>query len=275
MQPVTCDLLMHIIICIKQTPLTDKVDFDSDGNLIRDNIESAINPFDEYALEEALKIKDANPDTVISALTMGPPNAKDVLRYAVSKGCDKGYLLSDILLKGSDTLATSYALAKAIEKINSIEQSALIICGMGSNDSDTGHIASQIAAQLNLPNISLSSKIISLEENSILLEKKELENIEKFEIQLPAIVSFDKNINCPRLVSIKGRLKSRSFKPIVWTIKDINCDPEKIGSDNSPTFVSESFTPPKKSRTFSVIDGVTIGEKAENTAKILKELKFI
>ncbi len=266
---------MHIIICIKQTPLTDSVEFDSNGNLKRDNIESGINPFDEYALEEALKIKDNNPQTIISALTMGPPNADEILRYAVSKGCDHGYLLSDILLKGSDTLATSYALAKTIKKINSIENSSLIVCGMGSNDSDTGHIASQLAVHLNFPNISLSSRILSLNETSIILEKKVFENIEKIEMDLPAVVSFEKNINCPRLVSIKGRLKSRSFKPVVWTIKDINCDPKKIGADGSPTFVSESFTPPKKSRTSSIIEGDNINEKAENAAKILKELKFI
>jgi electron transfer flavoprotein beta subunit len=139
---------MHIIICIKQTPLTDKVEFDSSGNLIRDNIESGINPFDEYALEEALKVKDNNPQPIISALTMGPPDAQEVLRFAASKGCDNGYLLSDILLKGSDTLATSYALNKAIEKINSTKKSNLIICGRGSNDSDTGHIASQLAVPL-------------------------------------------------------------------------------------------------------------------------------
>jgi electron transfer flavoprotein alpha/beta subunit len=266
---------MHIIICIKQTPLTDKVQFDFNGNIIRDNIESGINPFDEYALEEALKIKDTNPQTKISVLTMGPPNAEEVLKYAISKGCDKGYLLSDILLKGSDTWSTSYALAKAIEKINSIEKSFLIVCGMGSNDSDTGHIASQIAVHLNLPNISLSSGILSLNEKTILLEKKEFQNIQKLEMELPAVVSFEKNINCPRLVSIKGRLKSRSFKPIIWTTKDINCEPKKIGTDNSPTFVSESFTPPKKSRTFSVIDGATIRDKTDSTVKILKELNFL
>ncbi len=266
---------MHIIICIKQTPLTDKVQFDSDGNLIRDNIESGINPFDEYALEEALKIKDANPQTKISVLTMGPPNADEVLRYAISKGCDKGYLLSDILLKGSDTWSTSYALAKAIEKINSIEKSFFIVCGMGSNDSDTGHIASQIAVHLNLPNISLSSGILSLSEKTILLEKKEFQNIKTLEMELPAVVSFEKNINCPRLVNIKGRLKSRSFKPVVWIIKDINCEQEKIGANGSPTVVSESFTPPKKSRAFSIINGETIGEKTDTTVKILKELNFL
>ncbi|MEA3307170.1 MAG: electron transfer flavoprotein subunit beta/FixA family protein [Elusimicrobiota bacterium] len=266
---------MHIIVCIKQTPLTDKVDFDSSGNLIRDNIESGINPFDEYALEEALKIKDSNQDTTISALTMGPPSAAEVLRYAASKGCDNGYLISDINLKGSDTLATSYVLAKAIEKINSIEKSALIVCGMGSNDSDTGHVASQIAVHLNFPNISLASKILQLNENSITLEKSEFQNIDKLEMQLPAVASFEKNINSPRLVSIKGRLKSRSFKPIIWNIKDLNCDPKKIGADGSPTFVGESFTPPKKSRTSSIIEGVNIEEKCDNTAKVLKELKFI
>ncbi|MCG2725636.1 MAG: electron transfer flavoprotein subunit beta/FixA family protein [Elusimicrobia bacterium] len=266
---------MNIIVCIKQTPLTDKVEFDSNGNLERDNIESGINPFDEYALEEALKIKDNNPETVISALTMGPPNAGEILRYAISKGCNDGYLLSDILLKGSDTLATSYALAKAIEKINSITKSSLIICGMGSNDSDTGHIASQLAVHLNFPNISLSSKVLSLNENSIILEKKGGQNIEKLEMELPAVISFEKNINCPRLASIKGRLKSGAFKPVIWTIYDIDCEQKKIGIEGSPTFVSECFSPAKKSKTSSIIAGANIEEKAENTAKILKELNFI
>ena len=143
---------MHIVACVKQTPKSDNVKIDpATGCLIRSGAASAMNPFDEYALEEAVTLKE-QVGGVVSVITMGPPQAEAVLRDSVARGADYVYQLGDMAFAGSDTWSTSYALSKGLEKINSIRPVDLIICGKQTNDSDTGHIGPQISAWLQMPN---------------------------------------------------------------------------------------------------------------------------
>ena len=142
--------MKNIIVCIKQTPKSDNIKIDpATGCLIRTGAESAINPFDEFALEEGIRIKERltaqGKTAVVNVITMGPPQAEAVLRTSVAKGADKVFHLSDIAFAGSDTWATSYALSKGIQKIGN---PYIIICGKQTNDSDTGHIGAQISAWL-------------------------------------------------------------------------------------------------------------------------------
>lgn len=265
---------MNILVCLKQIPSGDDIKIGRDGNLIRENAEAQLNPNDEFALEEALKLKDDNPSVSVSVLTMGPPDAEEILKYARSKGADKGYLLTDISFKASDTLATSYALACAARKINLAEKTDIILCSANSMDSDTAHVPAQLSAHLNIPGIFSAGPIISADENSLIIVRKLWGNSEKIKVSLPAVLSIEKNVNKPRLVSIKGKLRAKKFIPTTWSAKDIDCQKGKTGAQGSPTEVITFFTPETENKSSNLIEG-TCGEKAEKLLKILKEKNFI
>src|SRR5579862_4018769 len=148
------NLFMHIIVCIKQTPATANVQIDpKTGTLKREGMAAAINPFDEYAIEEAVRIKERLPGSTVSVVTMGPPQAEDALRDAIARGCDDAYHVTDRAFAGADTWATSYTLQMAIRKIAETKKPFdLVICGKQTNDGDTGHVGPGIASWLNIPN---------------------------------------------------------------------------------------------------------------------------
>ncbi|MBI1979945.1 MAG: electron transfer flavoprotein subunit beta/FixA family protein, partial [Elusimicrobia bacterium] len=161
---------MHILACIKQTPATSNVQIDpKTGTLKREGMAAAINPFDEYAIEEAVRIKEKVPNTVVSVLTMGPPQAEESLRDAISRGCDQAFHLCDRAFAGADTYATSYALQMGIRKIETVTQKKvdLILCGKQTNDGDTGHVGPGIAAWLDIPNAAYVKKVEEINETMI------------------------------------------------------------------------------------------------------------
>lgn len=264
--------MKNIIVCVKQTPKSDNIKIDTKtGCLIRTSADSDINPFDEYALEEGIRIKERlaqqGKQATLNVITMGPPQAEAVLRTAVAKGADKLFHLSDIAFAGSDTWATSYALSKGIEKIGN---PYLIICGKQTNDSDTGHIGSQISAWLKLPNSSFVRKINELGDKNITIERLVEDGTDTIKLSTPAVLSIVKEINTPRIASIRGRMLAKKAEITTWTADDIKADKTKIGMKNSPTKVVKSFTPKRESNSI-VIDGLNAKDKAINLAKILKE----
>jgi electron transfer flavoprotein alpha/beta subunit len=267
---------MHIVVCVKQTPAgTDiKVD-EKTGCLIRDGVESEINPFDEYAVEEAVKIKEKFPGSTVSALTMGPPQADQVLREAIARGCDNGFHLCDKAFAGSDTWATSYSLSKGIEKISAEKGKVdIVICGKQTTDSDTGHIGPQIAQWLGWPNVAFVRKVEELTEKNIRVERMMEEGYDVLEMPLPCVISVLKEINTPRISSLKGRLASKKAKMTVWTHNDIGCDESKLGVNGSPTSVVRSFVPKRETKSV-VIEGETAKDKAKKLVSLLKEQKLI
>lgn len=257
---------MNIIVCIKQVPETTEVRINPETNtLIREGVKSIINPFDMYAIEEAVRLKEkfGGKATVI---TMGPPQADAALREAISMGIDEGILVCDRAFAGSDTWATSYTLAGAIKKVGAFD---LIICGKQASDGDTAQVGPGISTHLNIPQVTYVKKIEEATDRSMRLERLMEEGYEVIEAPLPLLITVVKEINEPRLPSLKGMMKAKSAKITIWGQKDLELDPQSIGLCGSPTQVVKIFTPPQ--RTGGQILQGEAPEIAEKLVELLKD----
>jgi len=238
---------VKIVVCIKQVPDTEaEVKWDlQKGTLKREDMDSVTNPFDEFALEEALLTKEKY-DAEIVALTMGPEKATDVLRNALALGVDEVHHVSDPALQGSDTLGTSYALAKAIEKIGDVD---VVICGKQATDGNTGIVSSEIAARMGFSQLSFVGKIVEIDAagKRIKVERGIEGGIEVVEAKLPAVVSVLKGINEPRLPNLMGIRKAAKVQIPVWDAGEIGAAKEKIGAEGAAVKVVELTTPPPRS----------------------------
>ncbi|MBN2029715.1 electron transfer flavoprotein subunit beta/FixA family protein [bacterium] len=236
---------MNIIVCIKQVPETTEVKIDPKTNtLIREGVDSMTNPFDLWAIEEGVQIKEKLGGKV-TALSMGPPQAEQVLRDAIAVNVDEGILLSDPAFAGADTLATSYTLAQAIRKIGAFD---LILCGKQATDGDTAQVGPGIAVHLDIPQIVFVKKIREITKDRIVAERMVEEGIEVVESSLPCLVTVVKDINQPRMPSLRGKMMAKKAVVPVWGVKNIEVDPEKLGLQGSPTWVDKVFSPPSRSK---------------------------
>ena len=209
---------------------------------MRDGVASIINPFDMYAIEEGLRLKAKTGGTV-TVLSMGPPQAEAALREAISMGADEGILVSDRAFAGSDTWATSYTLAMAARKIGTFD---LIICGKQASDGDTAQVGPGIAVHLDLPQITYVRKIESIDEKSIVAERLMENGYEVIQSPLPCVLTVVKEINEPRLPSLKGKMAAKKAVIQVWKAADLECNPKCLGLEGSPTKVVKIFTPPPR-----------------------------
>jgi len=258
---------MNIIVCIKQVPETTQVQIDPKTNtLIREGVTSIINPFDMYAIEEGIRLKEkfGGKTTVI---TMGPPQAECALREAMSLGCDEGILLSDRAFAGSDTLATSYTLAMAIKKIKEFD---MIICGKQASDGDTAQVGPGISAHLDLPQLTYVRKIEEIKDGQIVAERMTEEGFEIIKMPLPCLITVVKEINEPRLPSLKGMMRSKNAKINTWKAIDLEMEEDRIGLKGSPTQVIKIFTPPARPKG-QIFDG-SPDEAVEKLLDVLKDL---
>jgi electron transfer flavoprotein beta subunit len=256
---------MNIIICIKQVPETTEVKINpQDNTLIREGVKSIINPFDMYAIEEGVRLKEKLGGKV-TVITMGPPQAESALREAISMGCDDGILVCDRAFAGSDTWATSYTLSEAIKKNGSFD---LVICGKQASDGDTAQVGPGISAHLDIPQVTYVKKIEEVKEKAMRVERMMEEGYEVIETPLPALLTVVKEINEPRLPSLKGMMRAKSAKIIIWTQKELNLDPQGIGLCGSPTQVVKIFTPPQR-QGGQILSGEAV-EIAEELADLLK-----
>lgn len=231
---------MKIVVCIKQVPDSTDVRIDPKTNtLMREGVASIVNPFDMYAIEAALRIRDQVGGTVI-ALTMGPPQAESALREAISMGVNEGILLSDRAFAGSDTFATSYTLATAIRKLDDVD---LILFGKQASDGDTAQVGPGVATHLDLPQITYLRKIEAIDAQHIVGERLLEGGYEVIRAPLPCVLTVVKEIGEPRLPSLKGKMAARKAEITKWTAADIDADPDRLGLDGSPTKVVEIFTP--------------------------------
>lgn len=189
---------MDILVCIKQVPASNKVEVDPvTGVLLRNGADSKMNPYDLYALETALKIREEVGGT-ISVISMGPPQAMTVIREAFAMGVDRGALLSDRRFGGADVLATSYTIAQGIKKMGDFD---LILCGKQTTDGDTAQVGSEVSEWLNIPSVSNVKKISKVESDAITIEMDLPEELEIAKVQYPCLLSVDKDIFQPRLPS--------------------------------------------------------------------------
>jgi len=234
---------MNIIVCIKQVPETTEVKINPETNtLIREGVKSIINPFDMYAIEEGLRFKE-KLGAKVTVISMGPPQAEAALREAISMGVDEGVLICDRAFAGSDTWATSYTLCAAIKKIGAFD---LILCGKQASDGDTAQVGPGVSTHLDIPQVTYVKKIEEVKDKTMRVERMMEEGYEIIETPLPALLTVVKEINEPRLPSLKGMIRAKSAKITIWSQKELNLDPQQIGLCGSPTQVIKIFTPPAR-----------------------------
>lgn len=256
---------MRIIVCLKQVPETASVRIDPKTyTLIRQGIKSIINPFDMNAIETALQLKEHQSGQVI-AISMGPPQAEESLRQAISLGVDEAILLSDKAFAGADTLATSYTLALAIKKVGDFD---MIICGKQAIDGDTAQVGPELAEMLDLPQICWVRKIVEIKDKTIVVERTVENGYEVVESQLPVLLTVVKEINEPRLPSLRGKLAAKNKRIPIWNAQEIGVSTEQVGLSGSATQVIRIFTPPpRKDRR------ILQGEVKEIVKELVSELK--
>jgi len=224
----------------KTSPDTTEIKIDPTTNtLVREGVESILNPFDAYAIEEAVRLKEQHGGS-ITAICMGPPQAEATLREAVSLGVDDIILLSDRKFAGADTWATSYTLAAAIRKLDGAD---LVLTGQQAIDGDTAQVGPGIAAHLNIPQTCFVRKIEEVTPCNITLQRLMEDGSDRIRIKLPAVISVVKEINTPRLPSLRGKRNAKSVELKVWNADDLGLDEKDIGLNGSPTQVLNIFTP--------------------------------
>ncbi len=261
---------MNIIVLVKQVPDTSEVKINRETNtLIRDGVPSIINPYDMYAIEEALRLREQHGGKV-TAVTMGPPQAAEALKEAVALGVDDVVLLSDRAFAGADTWATSYALAKGIKKIGSFD---LVIAGKQAIDGDTAQVGPETADMLGIPFVAYIRKIEKVDSGKMTVERMMDEGYDVVETSLPALITVVKEINQPRLPSLKGKMKAKSLKVTTMNAKDIEADVNMTGLKGSPTQVVRIFPPAPRGQR-EILSG-TIEEQVATVARKLKEQSLI
>lgn len=260
---------MKIIVCIKQVPGTNEVKMDPVTNtIIRENVPAIINPFDTYAIEEAVRIKEKYKADIYG-LSMGIPAAQEMLRESISLGIDKAMLLTDRKFAGADTLATSYALSRGVEKIDDYD---LIICGKQATDGDTAQVGPSLAKTLGIAYATNISKIIEIKKDYMHCMKITDDGYEEIEIKLPALITVVKEINMPRLPSIKSIKKAKESEIEIITFNDVQANENRAGLKGSPTQVKKTFVPIHEVNSVT-IEG-SIKEKAEKLAEILLSIQI-
>lgn len=259
-------MAFKIIVCAKQVPDTNVIKINpKTGTLIRDGVPSILNHDDANALEEALKIKDKYPDTHITVVTMGPPQANDLLFECIAMGADEGVLVSDRAVGGSDTWATSNTLEAAIKKIGDFD---LIFAGRQAIDGDTAQVGPQIAEKLDLPQVTYVEEFEIADNMKDITVKRQLEDgYEIIKIKTPCMLTAIKELNTPRYMNMAGIFGAKEMK--TWNAKDIEVDLTTVGLEASPTNVFRSFTPAPKGKGV-VLEGDTEKEVADNLLISLK-----
>ena len=256
---------MNIIVCVKQVPDTKDVRLDPKTNtLAREGVQSIMNPYDRHAVEEAVRIKEAHGGEV-TVLTMGPPQAEAVLREAISCGADNGVLVSDRAFAGADTWATSYTLGKAINTLGIFD---LVFCGKQAIDGDTAQVGPGIAMRLGIPYVTCVQKVRQIDADILVVERMMDDGYDIIQVRCPALLTVVKDVNQPRVPSLKGTMRSKKANIRKLNAADIAADTASIGLAGSPTQVVKVF-PPEPRGERCVLTG-TVDEQVEQLVTRLK-----
>ena len=265
---------MNIIVPIKQVPETGNVRIDEEkGTIVREGVESIINPLDLYAIEVALQLREDYGGSV-KVISMGPKNAEKAIKEAISMGCDDGFLVSDRAFAGSDTWATSYALSKAIEKIGQYD---LVITGVRATDGDTGQVGPGISAFLDLPLSTYTSSIKEVKDSKIIVERLTEEGYETLKLPMPCLLTVVKEISYPRLPTLRGKQHARSKQIPIWGPDDMDVDRSLVGINGSPVRVVK-ITRPKVTRNGKILDttkGIDSKDAVMELLDFLKEKELL
>ena len=238
-------MAFKVLVCAKQVPNTNEIKINPEtGTLIRDGVESILNHDDANALEEALALKDKYDDVEVIVVSMGPPQAKDMLLECLAKGADEAILLSDRAVGGSDTWATSNAVTAAIKHYGEFD---MIFAGRQAIDGDTAQVGPQIAEKLDLPQVTYVQKFEISEDRKTVTVQRQLEDgYEVIEVPVPCMLTAIKELNTPRYMSIGGIYYAKNKPLHVWSAADVAVDLNTVGLKASPTNVFRSFTPKPK-----------------------------
>lgn len=261
---------MHIIVPIKQVPDIKKVKMDEEtGTMIREGIDTIINPLDLYAIESALNLKDLGIAKKITAISMGPITVIDELKEAIAMGIDSAILVSDKAFAGSDTWATSLVLSKAIKMTGKFD---MVICGERAIDGDTGQVGPELAASLNLPVITFVNKIISFNNNILSLSRRLEHGVEYIETKAPIVLTVIKEINFPRLPTYRGKKEAKIIDIPVWDLQTVGLSKENTGLKGSPTKVVKIFKPniSRKCKKITALKKEQIEDSANELINFLK-----
>ncbi len=255
---------MNILVCIKQVPDTTEIRINPETNtLIRDGVESIVNPFDTYALEAAARMKDKDPETKIVVLSMGPEQAKAALKECLGIAADKAYLLTDRAFGGSDTLATSYILSEAIKAVEAREgKFDAIFCGKQAIDGDTAQVGPEIAEHLDYPQVTYGLEAEAC--SDIIKVRKEVDNgVQIIGVRMPCLITFTKPSFNPRYPTIKRKMAAnRAEIPSIKASDLPTIDLTRAGLKGSPTKVKKTFVPKKKT------GGIKISEETNEASAI-------
>jgi len=263
---------MNIALCIKQVPDTADIKWTENNTIQREGVESIINPFDAYAIETAVRLKEKIKGTHVTVLTMGPPQAEEILKQAVSMGVDEAFLVSDRKFAGADTIATSRTLASAIkEKVKDVD---LIICGQFATDGDTAQTGPSIAQHLNWPQVTYVKEILGYENGALTVKREVEDGVEIIKITLPAVLCMLKCDYEPRRPLISGFLEAHKAEVKSYSMEDIKLAAEEVGMKGSPTYVSKAFRPEQK-HGGEIITPKSAKEAAEILKEKLKEFEII
>lgn len=228
---------MNIVVCIKQVPDTTEIKLDPvKGTLIRDGVPSIMNPDDKGGLEFALRMKDQY-GAHVTVITMGPPQAEEILREAYAMGVDRAILLSDRKFGGADTLATSNTIAAALRKLDY----DIIITGRQAIDGDTAQVGPQIAELLDLPQVTYAEQLEYDGKKTFTIKKADEDGYQIVEVDAPCLVTALASGVKPRYMSVRGIVEAYDREIEVWNFDSIDVDPAKIGLGGSPTRVAKSF----------------------------------
>ena len=264
---------MKIIVPIKQVPETGNVKMDEEkGTMVRDGVESIVNPLDLYSIECALMLKEQYGGTV-TVISMGPPKAEKAIREALSMGCDEGVLLTDKAFAGSDTWATSYVISESIKTLGEYD---LIIAGVRATDGDTGQVGPEIAAMLDLPIATFVSKIDSLENGIMNVTRLVEGGYEQITFPLPALITVVNEISFPRLPTLRGKQTARTKTVPVVKKDDLSVDSGSLGLEGSPTRVVKIMHP-KVVRNGVLLDVNKVGirKAVEELVDFLEDKNFV
>lgn len=242
--------MLHIVVCVKQVPDSREIRIDPKNNtLIRQGVPSIVNFYDMHGLEEALRIKDEYGARV-TVVTMGPPPAEKGLKECISLGADEAVLVTDRGFAGADTLATSYVVAKTIEKVAETWGPVdLVFCGKQTLDGDTGQVGPGVACRLDLDQLTYVVKVdkLDLENRTITVHRLLEDGIEVVQTKMPALMTALKELNKVRRASMPGMIRAARYKPTVWTTADFpDLERAKIGLKGSPTIVAKTWVPEAK-----------------------------
>lgn len=262
---------MKIVVCVKQVPDTTEVKIDPiKGTLIREGVPSILNPDDLNALEEALRLRDEHEGGEVSVITMGPPQAKEMLVECMALGADNAYLLSDRAFGGADTWATSMTIAAGIKKIGHVD---IIFAGRQAIDGDTAQVGPQIAQRLNIPAVTYVEKV-NVKEESLIVNRQLEDGHEIIKVSTPCLLTCVQELNSPRYMTISNILDAFEKEITVWNHVDIDLSPEDCGLKASPTQVYRSFTPDVKGKGEMIPSGSS-SEVAKTLVHMLKEKNLI